>query len=88
MSAQITPATFAAGLTGGSNAGSTSGSTTGSSFVPDAGSTAASAGTIEAITEAVAGLNGLQSASTRTHVSAFDRVHQALTDALAAIDGV
>lgn len=42
----------------------------------------------DAIAEAMAGLSGLESAPTRSHVSAFERVHVALTDALAAIDGV
>ena len=42
----------------------------------------------DAIDEAMAGLSGLDSAPTRSHVSAFERVHVALTDALAAIDGV
>jgi hypothetical protein len=42
----------------------------------------------DAIAEAMAGLAGLDSAPTRSHVSAFERLHGALTDALAAIDGV
>ncbi|HTK67229.1 MAG TPA: hypothetical protein VL595_32950 [Pseudonocardia sp.] len=42
----------------------------------------------DAIAEAMAGLSALESAPTRSHVSAFERVHVALTDALATIDGV
>lgn len=42
----------------------------------------------DAIAEAIAGLSRLDSAPTRAHVGAFERVHVALTDALAAIDGV
>lgn len=42
----------------------------------------------DAIAEAMAGLSRLDSAPTRSHVGAFERVHVALTDALASIDGV
>lgn len=40
------------------------------------------------VAEAVAGLDALGSVPTAAHVAAFERVHLALTDALAAIDGV
>jgi hypothetical protein len=40
------------------------------------------------VEQAMAGLRGLDSAPTATHVAVFERVHVALTDALSAIDGV
>ena len=52
------------------------------------GQRAVRGGAADPIDEAMAGLSGLDSAPTRSHVSAFERVHVALTDALAAIDGV
>jgi hypothetical protein len=52
------------------------------------GQDAAAVAPTDAIAEAMAGLSGLDSAPTRSHVSAFERVHVALTDALAAVDGV
>ena len=52
------------------------------------GQHAVGGGPAHAVDEAMEGLSGLDSAPTRSHVSAFERVHVALTDALAAIDGV
>jgi hypothetical protein len=72
MNPQITPATVAAGLNAAAAA-------------PAAALAATPA---HVIAEAMAALSGLDSAPTRTHVGAFERVHVALTDALAAIDGV
>ena len=40
------------------------------------------------IDAAVAGLDYLDTAPTASHVAVFEHVHQTLTDALAAIDGV
>jgi hypothetical protein len=40
------------------------------------------------ITTAMTLLDGLQHRPPHQHVEAFERVHQALTDALSAIDGV
>jgi hypothetical protein len=78
MNAQITPATLAAGLnSAGSNAAGPTGEASGATVAP-----------ADAIAEAMAGLSRLESAPTRAHVGAFERVHVALTDALAAIDGV
>jgi len=37
--------------------------------------------------EALAGLRGLDQRPTAEHVRAFERVHAAMSDALAAIDG-
>ncbi len=56
----------------------------GSSPAPDAGVASAE----DPVAEAVVGLDALSSASTEAHVAAFERVHLALTDALATIDGV
>lgn len=55
-------------------------------FAP--GPNAAGGAPADAIVEAMAGLSGLDSTPTRSHVTAFERVHAALTGALAAIDGV
>jgi hypothetical protein len=80
MNPQITPATVAAGLNAAAatHAARTAASTAANSAAGPAG----------VIAEAMAALSGLDSAPTRTHVGAFERVHLALTDALAAIDGV
>ena len=43
---------------------------------------------IDPVELAMAGLDELGSVPTRAHVGVFERVHVALTDALAAIDGV
>ncbi len=43
---------------------------------------------LRSLAGAVAGLDGLESIPAGSRVAAFERVHVALTDALAAIDGV
>ena len=89
MNPQITPATVAAGFNAaGPNAPGRNAAGSDAARSDAAGPSPAAVTAADAIAEAMAGLSRLENAPTRSHVGAFERVHVALTDALAAIDGV